>query len=91
MKLASRVIRPEVSLIGSGEFLVTKFDEIRILDAWDLFISGVYYHGVTLIPAWISNHIHYKVWDKFTYPLANFKGTIADVWEWIINVIWHFT
>ena len=23
-----------------------------------------YLHGLTLIPAWIWNHIHYKVWDK---------------------------
>ena len=25
----------------------------------------------TLIPVWISNYIHYKVWDEITYPFPN--------------------
>ena len=32
-----------------------------------IFISpgGIYFlYGLTLIPAWISNYIQYKVWDK---------------------------
>ena len=33
-----------------------------------------YSHGLTLIPAWINNHIHYKVWDEITYPFLNFDG-----------------
>ena len=28
----------------------------------------------SLIPAWISNHMHGKVWDEITYPLPNFNG-----------------
>ena len=28
----------------------------------------------TLIPAWISNYIHYNVWDEITYPFLNFNG-----------------
>ena len=37
--------------------------------------SGPYYkHGLTYIPAWISNYIHYKVWDKITYPFPNLSG-----------------
>ena len=31
-------------------------------------------YGLTLIPAGISNYIHYPMWDKITYPLPNFKG-----------------
>ena len=31
-----------------------------------------YWHGLTLIPAWISNYIHYKVWDEIIYPFLNF-------------------
>ena len=27
-----------------------------------------YWHGLTLIPAWISIYLHYKVWDEITYP-----------------------
>ena len=25
-----------------------------------------YLHGLTLTPAWISNYMHYKVWDEIT-------------------------
>ena len=28
-------------------------------------------HGLTLISAWISFHIYYKVWDEINYPLLN--------------------
>ena len=32
------------------------------------YSSGPFYkHGSTLIPAWIYNHFHYKVWDDITY------------------------
>ena len=31
---------------------------------WPLLLT----HALTLIPAWISNCIHYKVWDEITYP-----------------------
>ena len=36
--------------------------------------GSFYYHGLTLIPAWISNYIHYNVWDEITYPFLNFNG-----------------
>ena len=29
---------------------------------------------ITLISAWITNHMHVKVWDAFTYPMLNFSG-----------------
>ena len=38
-----------------------------------------YQHGLTLIPAWISNHIHYKMWDEITYPFLNFNGATVEV------------
>ena len=41
--------------------------------------------------AWISNYIHYKVWDEIIYPFLNFNGATVDVWEWISNFIPHFT
>ena len=28
----------------------------------------IYWHVLTLIPAWISNHIHYKMLSEITYP-----------------------
>ena len=47
---------------------------------YQLTSSGPFYkHGLTLIPAWISNHIHYKVWDEITYPFLNFNGATVEV------------
>ena len=52
--------------------------------------SGTFYqHGLTVISAWISNHIHYNVWDEITYPFPNFNGCTVEVWEWISNFIPH--
>ena len=38
-----------------------------------------YKHGLTLVPAWISNYIHYKVWDEITYPFLNFNSATVEV------------
>ena len=38
-----------------------------------------YQHGLTFIPAWISNYIHYNVWDEITYPFLNFNGCTVEV------------
>ena len=35
--------------------------------------------GLTLIPAWISNYIHYNTWDEITYPFLNFNGCTVEV------------
>ena len=38
-----------------------------------------YPHGVTLIPAWPTNRIHYKLWDEITYLILNFSDYTIDV------------
>ena len=38
-----------------------------------------YYYGLTLIPAWISNYIHHKMWYEITYPFPNFNGATVEV------------
>ena len=50
-----------------------------------------YWHRLTLIPAWISNHSHYKLRDEIIYPFPNFNGCIVGVWEGITIFIPHFT
>ena len=45
------------------------------IDIWAPF----YKHGLTLISAWISNHVHYKLWDEITYPFLNFNGCTVEV------------
>ena len=58
-------------------------------------IPGVpfYQHGLTLIPAWISNAIHYDEWDEITYQFKNVNGAAVEVWDWIRYLIakltWH--
>ena len=46
---------------------------------------------LTLIPAWISNNIHYEKWDEITYPFLNFNTYTVEVLEWINNFTPHFT
>ena len=36
-------------------------------------LGPFYWHGFTLIPAWISNHTPSKMWDEITYPFPNFN------------------
>ena len=40
-----------------------------LLVAWGPF----YLHGLTLILAWISNHMPNKVWEEITYPFPKFN------------------
>ena len=55
------------------------------------YICGLFYqHGLTLIPAWISNHMPSKAWDEITYPFLNFNYCTVDVCEWISNFIPQF-
>ena len=37
------------------------------------------FHGLTLIPAWISNYMPGKVWGEITYPFLNFNGCTVEV------------
>ena len=39
----------------------------------------------------MSNYTHYKLWDEITYPFPNFNGCPVEVYEWISNLIPHFT
>ena len=46
--------------------------------------------GLTLIWAWINNHIPSNMWDEITFPFPNCNGCTFEVWEWISNFIPHF-
>ena len=53
--------------------------------------SGTFYkHGLTLIPAWISNQIPSKVWGEIIYAFLYFKGCTVEVQEWVSIFIPHF-
>ena len=60
--------------------------------------AGAFRHQGTRLLTWInfnltriSNYIHWNMWDEITYPFPNFNGVTVEVWEWISNVIPHFT
>ena len=38
-----------------------------------------YWHGLILIPAWISDYIHYEIWDENSYPFLNFNSVTVEV------------
>ena len=42
---------------------------------------SLYKHGSTLIPVWLSNNIHFKLWEENTWPFPNFNdaGTILGM------------
>ena len=48
-----------------------------------------YWNGLTLIPVWISNHIHYRLWDAITYPSSNFSGMDKDIHPTLYRVCWN--
>ena len=48
------------------------------------------YNCSILIPAWISNYIHYNVCGEITYPLPNFNCATVAVCEWISKFISYF-
>ena len=38
-----------------------------------------YFHELTLIPAWISNHMPSKMWDEIIHPFPNSNGCTVEV------------
>ena len=49
--------------------------------------NPLYWHGLTLSPAWITNHMSSKVWVEITYPFSNCTGAAVEVCEWMNNII----
>ena len=41
--------------------------------------TAVHAHKGPLLPAWISNYIHYKMWDEIIYLFLNFNGATVEV------------
>ena len=48
-------------------------------------LGPFYWHGLTIIPSWISNHMPVKAMDEIIYQFPNFNGWTIEVWEWLIN------
>ena len=46
---------------------------------------------IKIIAAWLSNHIHYEMWDEINGPFPNFSVGTIEVWEWINDFTSHIT
>ena len=57
----------------------------------NISMDHFYEYGWIIIPTWLINYIHYKMLDEITYAFQNFKGYSVEVWEWISDLISHFT
>ena len=58
---------------------------------WSRTVWGHFcWHGIAWIPAWISNHMPIKIWDKITHPFPNFSGCTVAIWESISNFTPNF-
>ena len=69
----------DVRVQMSGSSIYTPFGDFKGWK-WTLYYSVPFYlHGLTLIPAWISNYIHYNMRDEITYPFLNFNGATVEV------------
>ena len=53
------------------------FPVYLLIQIWGPF----YLHELNLIPTWISNHMHSKIWDGITYPFPNFTGSTVEAWN----------
>ena len=75
------VIITTLSFQGSNEVVPTTLCyDCGFWQLWCPEARGLFYlHGLTLIPAWISNHAPCKVWDEITYPFLNFNGCTVEV------------
>ena len=51
----------------------------RWITNWEATWGLFYGHELTLIPAWIRNHIPSKAWDGIIYPFLNFNGCTVEV------------
>ena len=66
-------------MVGMAYFIVRRH-------RWKMDVSGPFrpFTNITY-PAWLSNYIHYKIWDEITNPFTNFTGATFEVWDWMDN------
>ena len=76
----SRVITYPFTNLSSIMFLKERLPQEPLLPTW-----------INFDPAWISNYIHYEMWNEITYPLPNFNGCTVEVWELVSSFNPDFT
>ena len=67
------------STLNSDKIPTSKGRDSNLLLNSNACWAPFYYHGLTLIPAWISKYTHCKGWDKITYMFLKFNGTVTPL------------
>ena len=57
----------------------------------NVILDPFYWHGLTLIPAWINIYIHYEMWDEIINPFPNSSVAAVKVYESTSNFMSYFT
>ena len=68
--------------VDSFCYTLFQFQQTNALINWQrptMNWGPFYSHGLTLIPAWISNGMLSNVSDGITYPFLNFNGANVEV------------
>ena len=71
--------------------LAVSLDCDYLMYLWSCDLGPLYWHGWTLIPACINNHMPNNVCNAIIHPVPNFNGCTIEVWEWVSNCFPHFT
>ena len=85
-ELSIYILHPKVRLRSMVDNFLEKRTYIGRILSRDFVIThkycwGPFYsHGLTLIPAWISNHMRREVWEEINHPFTNFNGCTVEVW-----------
>ena len=54
------------------------------------YTGGQFYeYGITLIPAWMNNYIHYKVWDEISFSIPKLQR--CNRWSLGVDKLFHPT
>ena len=78
-------VQPWSRWLGDGQVTNRPLPEPMMTWITDMCHQGLflYWHGLTLITAWISNSNHFKMWEWITYPFLNFNDAAVEVCELI--------
>ena len=68
----------ELDIISYWYVNIRTSSDFQVSDApyWMIAVMAA---SLTLIPAWIGNHMSRKVLDEITYPFLNFNGATVKV------------
>ena len=46
---------------------------------YEMVLEILNHHRKVQMPPWVSNYIHYKMWNEITNPFLNFNGATVEV------------